>query len=157
MGVQAGDQAPDFELINDAREKVRLSDYRGKKNVLLVFYPTAFSRTCTAEFCEMRDTNTDLVSDENLEVIGVSTDTFFTLAAWKQAEAYKNMFVSDFWPHGEVSRAYGTFNDFTGTAMRSTFLIDKEGVIRFAEVGSLETVGSARDQNAWRDALATLS
>lgn len=105
----------------------------------------------------LRDDNADLVSDDDLEVIGISTDSFFTLAAWKEAEGYQNTFLADFWPHGKVAEAYGAFDDRFGVAVRSTFLIDRDGILRYVERGSIETAGEARDQGAWREALAQLS
>jgi peroxiredoxin len=153
--VDVGDEAPDFEGRDDSGELVKLSDFRGKKNVLLVFYPYAFTRTCTSEFCTLRDDNVDLCSDTT-EVIGISCDSVGTLRAWKKSEGYVNRFVSDFWPHGEISKRYGAFDDRLGAPVRCTFLIDKAGAVRYVERNTIETLGVARDQQAWREAIATL-
>lgn len=153
MAVEVGQQAPDFELKDSEGGATKLSDYRGRKNVLLVFYPLAFSPICSTEFCTFRDTNAD-IQDEETEVIGVSVDSPWALNAWKQKESFPNKFVADFWPHGEVSRAYGVFMEERGISVRGTFLIDKQGIVRWTEVNQpLE----ARDQAGWRKALESTS
>ena len=152
MTVEIGKEAPDFELPDSDNAKTKLSDYRGKKNVLLVFYPLAFSPICTSEFCALRDINADIQSD-NTEVLGVSVDSRWTLKAWKEAEHFPNKFVADFWPHGEVGRAYGVFDEKRGTTVRGTFLIDKQGILRWMEVSP--TI-EPRDQASWRKAIADL-
>lgn len=152
MTPEIGSEAPDFEGRSTSGQTIKLSDYRGKKHVMLVFYPFAFSRTCTAEFCEMRDEMPTVCSDD-VEVLGISPDSAFTLKAWKAAEGYVNEFVSDFWPHGEISRAYGVFHEASGSSMRGTFLIDKDGVLRWSEI---QEDWQARDQSNWRAALASL-
>ena len=152
MAVEIGEEAPDFELPDSEDGKTKLSDYRGKKNVLLVFYPLAFSPICTSEFCALRDINRDLQSDDT-EVLGISVDSRWTLKAWKEAEKFPNKFVADFWPHGEVGRAYGVLDEKRGTTLRGTFLIDKQGILRWMEVNpALE----ARDQAGWRKAISDL-
>ena len=152
MSVEIGDEAPDFELPDSEDGKTKLSDYRGRKNVLLVFYPLAFSPICTSEFCALRDINRDLQSDDT-EVLGISVDSRWTLKAWKEAEKFPNKFVADFWPHGEVGRAYGVLDEKRGTTLRGTFLIDKQGIIRWMEINpALE----ARDQAGWRKAISDL-
>jgi len=150
--LEIGKEAPDFELPDSENGKTKLSDYRGKKNVLLVFYPLAFSPICTSEFCALRDINADIQSDVT-EVLGVSVDSRWALKAWKEAEHFPNKFVADFWPHGEVGRAYGVLDEKRGTTLRGTFLIDKRGILRWMEVNpALE----ARDQAGWRKAIADL-
>ena len=153
MAIEVGQEAPDFELPDSEGGKTKLSDYRGKKNVLLVFYPLAFSPVCTDEFCALRDLNADLQSDD-VEVLGISVDSRWTLRAWKEAEKFSNKFVADFWPHGEMGRAYGVFDEKKGTTLRGTFLIDKEGIVRWFEIKpSIEP----RDQEGWRKAIADLT
>ena len=153
MSIEIGREAPDFELPNSEGSKTRLSDYRGKKNVLLVFYPLAFSPVCTTEFCTFRDINSDMNNDET-DVLGISVDSVWALRAWKAAEQFTNTFLSDFWPHGAVSKAYDSFLEARGISLRGTFLIDKEGVLRWMEVNQPK---EARDQAGWRKALAELS
>jgi peroxiredoxin (alkyl hydroperoxide reductase subunit C) len=153
MAVEVGSQAPDFTLNDYNREQVSLASFRGKKNVLLVFYPFAFSGICTDEFCQVRDEIADYQNDK-VQILGVSTDSFFALKAWAQQENFEFPLLADFWPHGEVAKAYGVFNEASGMANRGTFIIDTEGVVRFAEMNQ---PGEARDQDAWKKAIATIT
>lgn len=147
MAVEIGREAPDFELPDSEGGKTKLSEYRGKKNVLLVFYPLAFSPICTTEFCDLRDVNPDLAGLEDVEVLGVSVDSHWALKAWKEHQKFPNKFVADFWPHGKVSEQYGAFLPERGIATRATFLIDKDGIVRWKEMNQpLEK----RDQTSWR-------
>jgi len=156
MGLEIGREAPDFALRDTDGATVGLGDFRGTKNVLVVFVPFALTRTCTAEFCQLRDENADMVNDPDVEVLGISCDPVWVLREWKKKESYINTFLSDFWPHGEVSKAYDAFDEIVGTPMRCTFLIDKDGILRFAEYNTLQNVVEARDQARWRDALAAI-
>jgi mycoredoxin-dependent peroxiredoxin len=153
MAVEVGQEAPDFDLRDSEGGKTKLSSYRGRKSVLLVFFPLAFSRVCSSEFCTFRDVNADIVNEET-EVIGISVDSSWALRAWKEAEDFPNIFVADFWPHGGVTRTYGVLNEERGTGLRGTFLIDKEGIVRWKEV---VPAAEARDQTGWREAIAELS
>ncbi|HEX3789013.1 MAG TPA: peroxiredoxin [Pseudonocardiaceae bacterium] len=153
MAVEVGSKAPDFTLNDYNREKVSLASFQGKKNVLLVFYPFAFSGTCTGELCQVRDELGEYQND-TVQVLGVSVDTVFSLKKWAEQEGYTFPLLSDYWPHGEVAQAYGVFNEGGGMANRGTFLIDTEGVVRFAEVNQ---PGEARDQSAWKKAIAALA
>jgi peroxiredoxin len=150
MAVEVGREAPDFELPDTDGGKTKLSDYRGKKNVLLVFYPLAFSTICTTEFCELRDVNPDLAGQDDVEVIGISVDSVWSLKAWKEKERFPNKFVADFWPHGEVAEKYGALVPERGIAKRATFLIDKEGIVRWMEMNEPR---DKRDQSTWRKEL----
>jgi peroxiredoxin len=153
MAVEVGSQAPDFTLNDYNKQAVQLSSFRGDKPVLLVFYPFAFSGICTGELCQLRDEFADY-DNKGVQVLGVSVDTPFSLKAWAEKEGYQFPLLSDFWPHGEVAKAYGVFNEQAGLAVRGTFLIDKEGVVRFAEVNA---PGEARDQQGWKKAVAELA
>jgi peroxiredoxin len=148
--VDVGSKAPEFTLNDYNREKVSLSSLLGTSPVLLVFYPFAFSGICTGELCQLRD---DLSSFEGVQVVGVSVDTPFSLKVWAEQEGYTFPLLSDFWPHGAVASQYGVFNEKAGMANRGTFLIDQDGVVRFAEVNQ---PGEARDQEAWKKAIASL-
>jgi mycoredoxin-dependent peroxiredoxin len=152
MPVEVGTQAPDFTLKNQNNEPVTLSSFRGQRNVLLVFYPFAFSGICTGELCQLRD---DLSSyeDENVTTLAISADPGFTLKAWSAQEGFKFDLLSDFWPHGQVAATYGVFNEKSGMANRGTFLIDTTGTVRFAEQNE---PGQARDQGAWKRAISAL-
>lgn len=153
MAVEVGSQAPDFTLNDYNKQQITLSSFRGEKPVLLVFYPFAFSGTCQGELCQLRDEFADY-EGEGVQVLGVSVDTPFSLKAWAEQQGYQFPLLSDFWPHGEVAKTYGVFNDNAGLANRGTFLIDKDGVVRFAEVNQ---PGEARDQSAWKKAVADLA
>jgi mycoredoxin-dependent peroxiredoxin len=152
MAVEVGAKAPDFTLNDYNRQQVTLSSFQGDKNVLLVFYPFAFSGICTSELCQVRDELADY-TNANVQILGVSVDSPFTLKAWADHEGYKFPLLSDFWPHGAVATQYGVFNDKAGLANRGTFLVDKTGTVRFAEINS---PGEARDQNAWKKAIETI-
>jgi len=153
MAVEVGAKAPDFTLNDYNKQQVTLSDFQGEKNVLLVFYPFAFSGICTGEFCQLRD-ELAAYSDNNVQVIGISVDTPFSLKAWADQQGYKFPLLSDFWPHGAVATAYGVFNEKGGLANRGTFLIDTTGVVRFTEINQ---PGEARDQESWKKAIAQLT
>jgi peroxiredoxin len=153
MAVEVGTKAPDFTLNDYNRQPVTLSSFQGDKSVLLVFYPFAFSGICTGELCQVRDELAEY-TDKNVQVIGVSIDSPFTLKAWAEHEGYKFPLLSDFWPHGEVATLYGVFNEKAGLANRGTFLIDKAGVVRFTEINQ---PGEARNQDAWKKAVAELA
>jgi mycoredoxin-dependent peroxiredoxin len=148
--VDVGSKAPEFTLKDFNKQDVSLSSFVGQKPVLLVFYPFAFSGICTGELCQLRD---DFSSFDGVQVLAVSVDTPFSLKVWAEQEGYTFPLLSDFWPHGAVAQQYGVFNEAAGMANRGTFLIDKDGVIRFAEVNG---PGEARDQEAWKKAVASL-
>jgi peroxiredoxin (alkyl hydroperoxide reductase subunit C) len=151
MPIEVGAVAPDFVLKDQNNQEVRLSDFRGDKNVLLVFYPLAFTGTCQGELCQVHDHLDDFANDA-VQVLTVSVDSPYSHKVWAIQQGYEFPLLSDFWPHGAVAQAYGVFDAEKGFANRGTFLIDRDGVIRFAEMNG---PGQARDQDAWRKALAT--
>lgn len=135
MAIQIGQQAPDFTLRDTEKNKVTLSEQRGK-NVLLLFYPLAFTGTCTAELCSVRD-NLAFYNDANAQVYGISVDSLFSNGKFKEEQKLNFPLLSDF--NKEASTAYDTiyetfFNDMNGVSKRSAFIIDKEGVVQYAEV-----------------------
>ncbi|WP_426996086.1 peroxiredoxin [Pseudarthrobacter sp. N5] len=148
---EVGQEAPDFELVNQFGEPVRLSSFRGR-NVVVVFYPFAFSGICTGELCEIRD-NLALFEDASATVLGVSADSKFTLRAYADKEGYGFELLADFWPHGAVAKLYGVFDPASGMARRGTFIIDGEGVVRYVVVNPR---GQARDLAEYRRVLAGL-
>lgn len=150
MSLQVGDQAPDFTLNDQNNQERTLSEFRGDRNVLVVFYPLAFSGICTGELDQLRD---DLAEFTDVQVLAVSVDSVYTLKAWSNQQGYNFPLLADFWPHGKVAQDYGVFNDHAGIANRGTFLVDTDGVIRFAE---MKQPGEARDQTIWKHALAAL-
>ncbi len=152
MPIALGAVAPDFVLKDQNNQEVRLSDFRGERAVLLVFYPLAFTGTCQGELGDVRDNLSDFVNAD-VQLLAVSVDSPYAHKVWADREGYDFPLLADFWPHGAVAQAYGVFNAERGFANRGTFLIDKSGVVRFAEENP---PGEARDQDGWRKALATL-
>ncbi|WP_217252324.1 peroxiredoxin [Streptomyces sp. AC602_WCS936] len=152
MALQVGDKAPDFELKDNHGATVRLSDFHGHKNVVLLFYPFAFTGVCTGELCEVRD-NLPRFSDRDTQVLAVSNDSIHTLRVFAEQEGLEYPLLSDFWPHGNVSRDYGVFDEDKGCAVRGTFIIDREGVVRWTVVNGLP---DARDLDEYVKALDTL-
>lgn len=127
MEIMKGDKAPDFEVLNERGESVRLSDFR-KGNVLLVFYAADFSDTCSDEMACLRD-DLEKFTDRDTQVVAISCDGKHSHRAFKDMYGIDFPLLSDFWPHGEVARRYGVFDDVKGQAMRGTFLIDKDGIV----------------------------
>lgn len=156
MTLQPGQAAPDFSLYDSDKNKVSLSSLKGQ-NVLLLFFPQAFTGVCTAELCGVRD-NIGLYQHANATVLGISVDSIFTLGKFKADQQYNFPLLSDF--NKEVSRAYGSIYedwilDMKGVSKRSAFVIDKEGIIRYAEV--LESAGDVPNFEAIHACLATLA
>ena len=135
MSVQVGQKAPDFTLKTSKMEDFKLSDLQGKKNVVVLFVPLAFTSVCTKEFCSVRDSVSSLQND-NTQVVGVSVDSPFALDAWAAKEGYNFPLLSDF--NKTVSSSYGALYDnllgFNGVSKRSAFVIDKNGTVRYAWV-----------------------
>ena len=152
MALENGTKAPDFDLASQFGERIRLSEFRGKKPVVLVFYPLAFTSTCTGELCELRD-NIALFKSNDIELMGISVDSKATLRAWAEKEGYDFTLLADFWPHGAVAKEYGVFLEEKGHANRATFLIDTDGVIRSSFVTS---PGEARALDEYEAAVADL-
>ncbi|HEU4331025.1 MAG TPA: peroxiredoxin [Lapillicoccus sp.] len=150
--LAVGEPAPSFALRNQFGERVSLDDFRGRKNVVVVFFPFAFSGICTGELGEIREHLEEFEGDD-IQVLAVSCDPMESLRAWADAEGYFFPLLSDFWPHGETARAFGVFWDKTGFATRGTFLLDTEGVVRWSVVNG---PGEARDFGQYRAALAEL-
>lgn len=150
--VVVGTSAPDFTLPDLNRNPVSLSDFHGRRAVLLVFYPFAFSGICTGELSEVRDHLGDFQNDA-VQVLAISSDPTYSLRAWAGAEGFAFPLLSDFWPHGEVATRYGVFNAAAGMPLRGTFLIDRDGVVTFTEANP---PGQPRDQDQWRRMIAAL-
>lgn len=148
---EVGTEAPDFRCKNQHGEDVVLSDLRGR-NVLLVFYPFAFSGVCTGELTGLRD-ELATFTDAGTEVLAVSCDPVYALRVWSDQERFGFGLLSDFWPHGAVASSYGVFDADRGCAVRGTFVIDREGVIRWSVVNALPDARSLED---YRTALAAL-
>jgi mycoredoxin-dependent peroxiredoxin len=151
--VSVGAAAPDFELKDQHGTPVRLSSFRGSKNVVLVFYPLAFSGVCGGELCALRDSFPEVSQRPDAELLTVSVDSTFALRAWADAEGFSFGMLSDFWPHGSVASAYGVFDAERGIAVRGTFIIDTSGVVRWKVVNPIP---QARDVADYAKALAAL-
>jgi peroxiredoxin len=136
MAIEVGQQAPDFDLAITLQDRVTLAQFRGQKAVLLVFHPFAFTGICEAEGRELQE-SLDAYHDKDIEVIFVSCDTWSARQAWKEQLGASYTFASDFWPHGEVSKAYGVFDEGLGVSVRGTFLIDRDGVVQWAQVNPI--------------------
>ncbi|MFU8840695.1 MAG: peroxiredoxin [Nitriliruptoraceae bacterium] len=149
MSVQIGDQAPDFELQDQTNQPVRLSDYRGKKHVVVVFYPLSFTGVCEGEMCQIRDSIETFRNDE-VETLAISVDSPPTHARWAHEQGFEFPLLSDFWPHGAVASTYGVFDEAIGLALRGTFIVNKEGTVVYTD---RNPVPEARDQQAWKRAL----
>jgi mycoredoxin-dependent peroxiredoxin len=152
MAIQVGDKAPDFELKDNHGRAVKLSDFHGRQNVVLLFYPFAFTGVCTGELCALRD-NLPTFVNADTQLLAVSNDSIHTLRVFAEQEGLEYPLLSDFWPHGNTSRSYGVFDEDKGCAVRGTFIIDKEGVVRWTVVNDLP---DARDLNEYVKALDTL-
>ena len=152
MSVEIGDEAPDFELQDQERQPVRLSSFRGRKNVVVVFYPMSFTPTCQGELCAIRDSLVDFDSDD-VQTLAISCDTSAVHKRWADEEGYRFPILADFWPHGEVARAYGVFDEERGLAQRGTFIVDRSGKVVYKVVNALK---SPRDLDEYRSVLAGL-
>ena len=152
MTLTIGQVAPDFELPNQFGEKVKLSSFRGVKDVAVVFFPFAFTGTCTGELCALRD-DISVFQNDKVQLLAISCDAMFTQKVFAEREGYQFPLLSDFWPHGDVARKYGVFNEDRGLALRGTFIIDKEGVLRWSVVNSPAEARSIAD---YKSALASL-
>lgn len=152
MPLAVGTSAPDFTLKDQNNQQVSLASFRDRKAVLLVFYPLTFTGTCKGELTEIRD-NIDRYVNDDLQVLALSVDSAYSHKVWSLQQGYEFPLLADFWPHGGVAQQYEVFNDTAGFANRGTFLIDRDGVIRFAEEAG---PGETRDQTAWLKAIAAL-
>ncbi|MEI8231706.1 MAG: peroxiredoxin [Actinomycetes bacterium] len=152
MSLLIGDLAPDFSLPNQFGEDVKLSQFRGVKPVVLVFYPLSFSGICTGELCEIRD-NFARFDSSDVELLAISVDSKYVQKVFAEHEGYKFSVLADFWPHGQVAKDFGVFLEEHGISNRATFVIDKDGVL----VAKFVTApGQARSLDEYDRALATL-
>ena len=151
--LPVGVEAPDFTLRDQNNEVVTLSSFRGSKAVLLVFYPWAFTSICTGELGVIRD-RIDEFANDAVQVLTLSIDSPFVHKIFSQRDELNYPLLADFWPHGEVAQAYGVFNTEAGVANRGTFLVDRDGIIRFSEANE---IGVGRDPQRWLDEIAALT
>ena len=151
MAVKTGESAPEFDLEVSHHERVRLADFHGRSNVLLVFHPFAFTPVCEDEARDLQENLTSF-RDAGTEIVFVSCDPSPARQAWKKELGAEYTFASDFWPHGAAAKAYGVFNEAIGAPHRGTFLIDREGTI----VWSLVKEGDEYRAEMVPDSLDTL-
>lgn len=153
MAIEVGALAPDFTLKDQTGTEVTLSSFRGQKNVVILFYPLTFTGVCQGELCAVRD---DLATFQNddVQVLAISVDAAPSHKAWAEQQGYTFPILADFWPHGGVAQSYGVFDDTKGLALRGSFVVDKEGVVRWTVVNAIP---DARDHADYAKVLATLS
>lgn len=154
MAVAPGQPAPEFTLKDQAGNDVSLSDYKGKQPVVLVFYPFTFTGVCQGELCEIRD-DPSTFDSAGAAVLAISCDTRHAQAQWAEQQGFTFPVLSDFWPHGEVAKAYGVFNEQLGCANRASFVIDKDGIVRATFASANLATPRAREE--YEAALATVT
>jgi peroxiredoxin len=136
--IETGSEAPEFDLQVNGSERVRLADFRGRRNLLLVFHPYAWTPICEEEARDLQE-NLPAFESAETDVVLVSCDSAPARQAWKEKLGLTYTLAADFWPHGEVAAAYGVFDDSSGAAVRGTFLIDKNGVVVWSLVNDADT------------------
>jgi peroxiredoxin len=144
-GLALGTLAPDFTLRDQFGQDVTLSSFRGSKAVVLVFYPYAFSGVCTGEMSGIRERLAQFLTYDS-EVLAISCDPIYSLRAFADTDGLNFPLLSDFWPHGEVSRAYGVFNEATGAPLRSSYILDKQGLVHWS-IHNATPVGRDLDEH----------
>jgi len=144
--IAIGEAAPEFALRDQNNEVFQLSAYRGRTAVFIIFYPLAFTGICTGELYAVRD-DPEIFTSDRLQTVAISVDSTYAHKVFAEREGYEFPLLSDFWPHGAVAQAYGSFNEQAGFANRATFLVDRDGIVRFAE---LNGPGEGRDPQVWR-------
>ncbi len=152
MAAEIGAPAPDFTLLNHDRQTVSPGDLRGRKT-LIVFIPFPFTRVCTSELCSLRD-NMSTLEAADTNVVVITCDSYGSNRAWAKAEGITYPILSDFWPHGEVAKAYGCFNEALGVGDRFTYVLDSDGIVR--KIISAESFGTAREFGSYAEALAAI-
>jgi mycoredoxin-dependent peroxiredoxin len=152
MTLTLGTPVPDFTLMDQHGTAVTLASFKGEKNVVILFYPFAFSGICTGELCSLRD---DLAAFQNddVQLLAISCDPMHAQRAFAEQEGYKFPVLADFWPHGGAAKAYGVFDEVRGCAVRGTFIVDKNGNLAWQIINGL---GDARNLVEYKNALASL-
>ncbi|MEX0946389.1 MAG: redoxin domain-containing protein [Acidimicrobiia bacterium] len=150
MVAEVGSRAPEFELRDQNWETRTLSDLAGSK-AMVVFIPWAFTRTCQAELCTLRD-NFSSLEARGVKVAVITCDSVASNRRWAKDQGFTFPILSDHWPHGATAQAYGCFNPVLGVAMRSTYVLDPEGVV--TEVIATDQIDQVRDFNEYERALA---
>jgi peroxiredoxin len=153
MAIEIGQPAPDFTLRDQDGNEVGLSGFKGENAIALVFYPFTFTGVCEGELCKLRDDYSQFTG-AGVQVLACSCDSRFAQKQWAEQQGFQFPVLSDFWPHGEVARAYGVFNEALGCANRATFLIDKDGIV--IDVFESGDLGTPREAERYAEALAKL-
>ncbi|MGH3498312.1 MAG: peroxiredoxin [Nocardioidaceae bacterium] len=146
MSIETGQEARDFTLKDQHGRDVTLSSYRGSRAVVVMFYPFAFSGVCTGELCALRDSLPSFENDD-VALLAISCDAMFALRAFSEHDRLTYPLLSDFWPHGDVAKAYDVFDAKRGCALRGTFIVDKAGLVRWKVENGLP---DARDLEDYR-------
>ena len=149
MTLAIGTTAPEFTLLNQEREPVSLEDLKGSRSVI-VFIPFAFTRTCESELCQIRD-EYSMFDEAEAKVVAITCNTFHANKVWSDQQGFQFDILSDWWPHGAVSRKYETFNEGYGYPERTTYFLDDDAVI--TEVARSDRLGEARDFEVYRGVL----
>jgi len=150
--IEVGERAPEFSLPDQHGQRVQLSGFVGQRDVVLVFYPYSFTGVCGGELLALNEQLPQLQNDR-VQLLAVSVDSMFSQRVFAEQQGLGFPLLADFWPHGEVARAYGVFDEKVGVALRGTFVIDKDGVVGWSV---LNAIPDARDLTAYHRALATL-
>lgn len=152
VGPAVGTPAPDFALKDQDKQLVRLSDFRDRKNVVVMFYPFTFTPVCSGELAAVRDELPSFQNDD-VQLLAVSVDTVFSHRVWAEQQGFGFPLLADFWPHGKVAQDYGVFDETVGAAVRGTFIIDRDGLLRWKVVNAIP---DARDHETYLKVLAGL-
>jgi peroxiredoxin len=152
VAIEIGDPAPDFTLKDQHNGEVSLASFRGNQAVVLIFYPATFTGICQGELAAVQE-NLGVLQNDDVQVIAISVDSPFANKVWAEQQGFTFPILSDFWPHGGVAQAYGVFNDVVGRAVRGTFVIDRDGIVRWKVVNAIP---DARDADDYGKALAEL-
>jgi peroxiredoxin len=153
VAIEVGSPAPDFTLKDQSGTEVTLSSFRGSKNVVVLFYPLTFTGVCEGELCAVRD---DLGSFQNddVQILAISVDSVPAHKVWAQQQGYEFPLLADFWPHGGVAQSYGVFDDAKGLALRGSFVVDKDGIVRWSVVNAIP---DAREHAEYAKVLSSLT
>jgi len=152
MSLTIGSPAPHFELSDQHGVNFSSSALKGEKNLVVLFYPFAFTGTCTGELCEIRD-DLNAFQNDDVQLVAISCDSKFSQRVFSEQQGYQFPVLADFWPHGAVAKSFDVFDETRGCAVRGTFVIDKEGILRWQIVNG---IGDARNIGDYKTALAAL-
>ena len=153
MTIEIGQEAPDFELPSGGGDPVRLSSFRGTSAVAVVFYPFTFTGVCEGELCQLRDDLGDFEA-AGVQVLAISCDSRHSQRVWAEQQGFGFPVLSDFWPHGATAQAYGVFDDALGCAVRTTFLVDRDGVV--VDTFGTDGLGTPREASRYAEAVGRL-